>query len=441
MLDIPKISSVDELSEDDKQNLQCGYCGNLLSVPGITVPDAKDSLYACGRCSKTKGSGIPAYAYETLASLVKFPCRYVTYGCKKKFLMEAVLDHERACKHRIYKCFAVNCNWEGAIAALKGHITNCHSNIILKDGSFKMPVDDITSVYIMYMYDEIYLVKVHVKDLIFHLGVKYLGKPPECGRFTYEAEIKKTGAKQQSSIKLYNGKMKCYTDYKNLNEKIDVDFDIKSLDGIFKTRKVDCFINIIENVPRKEKLSKQTATNPQETKNNEVVGGPDALNMQTDNTIKTAIKEEITSTDNTNKNGAKNKKKNNNTGKSSPLKEQRMQYENQQADMIRELECPVCQEYIYPPIMICVSGHSICGDCKSKLTKCPTCSSEYGNTRNYALESMLNLVQLPCRNDVNGCEFLGNFAALQEHKANCKYAEFKCPVPYHCKWVGSDQLL
>lgn len=104
--------------------------------------------------------------------------------------------------------------------------------------------------------------------------------------------------------------------------------------------------------------------------------------------------------------------------------------------MIRELECPICHEYMSPPIMICASGHSICSDCKSKLNKCPTCSSEYGNTRNYALESMLNLVHLPCRNDMNGCEFVGNFAAIQEHKADCKYAEFECPLSLNCKWVG-----
>lgn len=253
MLDL---DSVDTFSEDNKKNLQCGYCKNLLSVPGITVPDSKNNFYACGRCSNTKGSRIPAVAYETIASLVKFPCRYATDGCNKKLFMEAVFDHERACKHRIYKCIAMNCNWTGTSTALKTHTINCHSNITLKDGSFKLPLDDITSLYIIYMYDEIYLLKVDVKDLIFHLSVKYVGKPPECGRFTYEVEVKKTGSKQQSSIKLYSGKMKCYNDFEGLNEKVDVDFDIKSLDGIFKTRKVECFINITENTPKKVKLTK-----------------------------------------------------------------------------------------------------------------------------------------------------------------------------------------
>lgn len=109
--------------------------------------------------------------------------------------------------------------------------------------------------------------------------------------------------------------------------------------------------------------------------------------------------------------------------------------------MIREFECPVCQEYMFPPIMICTSGHSICSDCKSKLTKCPTCSSEYGNTRNYTLENMSSLVQLPCSNEPNGCNFVGNLVGIQKHKISCKYDQFVCPIPYNCKWVGTSMSL
>lgn len=112
-----------------------------------------------------------------------------------------------------------------------------------------------------------------------------------------------------------------------------------------------------------------------------------------------------------------------------------------QKNLIQEFECPVCQEYMFPPISLCSLGHSICSDCKSRLSKCPTCQSSYGNTRNYSLENMIQLVHLACRNEIHGCDFIGTLSSLHEHKLNCDYDCVKCPIPSHCKWVGPIILL
>ncbi|KAJ4451994.1 hypothetical protein ANN_03478 [Periplaneta americana] len=39
--------------------------------------------------------------------------------------------------------------------------------------------------------------------------------------------------------------------------------------------------------------------------------------------------------------------------------------------ILRELECPVCYEYMEPPISICQSGHAICVTCRPRMRKCP----------------------------------------------------------------------
>lgn len=51
-------------------------------------------------------------------------------------------------------------------------------------------------------------------------------------------------------------------------------------------------------------------------------------------------------------------------------------------------ECPVCKNFMKPPIYQCNSGHSICNLCRPRLEKCPTCRSMFGNTRNYSLEGL-----------------------------------------------------
>lgn len=56
--------------------------------------------------------------------------------------------------------------------------------------------------------------------------------------------------------------------------------------------------------------------------------------------------------------------------------------------LLQELECPVCMEYMKPPIMMCEYGHNICPNCKPKLTKCPTCTKPFLQIRNLALESL-----------------------------------------------------
>ena len=54
------------------------------------------------------------------------------------------------------------------------------------------------------------------------------------------------------------------------------------------------------------------------------------------------------------------------------------------------LECPICVTIpIRGPIYQCESGHIICKDCHSKLTKCPQCRNPLGKTRALQLEKII----------------------------------------------------
>ena len=86
---------------------------------------------------------------------------------------------------------------------------------------------------------------------------------------------------------------------------------------------------------------------------------------------------------------------------------------NPGSDLASLFECPVCFDYVLPPILQvsllswmmqilcsltlnpplspqCHAGHLVCSNCRPKLTCCPTCRGQLGgNIRNLAMEKVL----------------------------------------------------
>lgn len=107
-------------------------------------------------------------------------------------------------------------------------------------------------------------------------------------------------------------------------------------------------------------------------------------------------------------------------------------------DVLHQLECPVCMEYMLPPITLCGNGHNICPNCKPKLQRCPTCREPLSETRNKALEKLALKVECPCRNKLHGCTLTFPIALIREHQDVCEYNPVECPLRnyFHCKWTG-----
>ncbi|KAK9722524.1 Seven in absentia protein family [Popillia japonica] len=70
--------------------------------------------------------------------------------------------------------------------------------------------------------------------------------------------------------------------------------------------------------------------------------------------------------------------------------------QNTDKEILWNLECQVCTEYLSRPIYMCHSGHNICSQCKIKLSSCPSCKAAFTTTRNYALESPALLFSYLC---------------------------------------------
>lgn len=105
------------------------------------------------------------------------------------------------------------------------------------------------------------------------------------------------------------------------------------------------------------------------------------------------------------------------------------------SELLIELECPVCKEYMVPPIQQCIIGHSICRICRQKLPKCPLCQGKFIESRNISLEALARKMHYPCINKEQGCTEKLTLENLDGHEKLCTYKGFKCAAE-NCSWIG-----
>jgi len=113
--------------------------------------------------------------------------------------------------------------------------------------------------------------------------------------------------------------------------------------------------------------------------------------------------------------------------------------DNLSNDLLLELECPVCVEYMLPPITMCENGHNICNSCKARMDNCPSCRGKFTDIKNLSLENMCRKVPLPCKHAKNGCKYLLPVDAITQHQSECPYGLYKCPfvvAGIDCSWEG-----
>lgn len=104
-------------------------------------------------------------------------------------------------------------------------------------------------------------------------------------------------------------------------------------------------------------------------------------------------------------------------------------YEN----LLRSLECPVCTNYMIPPIKQCLTGHSFCGRCHEQLSgmvgaKCPLCQEKLTQSRNITLESIAETANYPCMNKDAGCNKTLPCQEMSKHQGECFFREALCGV-------------
>ncbi|XP_046992132.1 E3 ubiquitin-protein ligase sina-like isoform X1 [Schistocerca americana] len=107
-------------------------------------------------------------------------------------------------------------------------------------------------------------------------------------------------------------------------------------------------------------------------------------------------------------------------------------------EVMKELECPVCLDFMYENIRMCEAGHNICFGCSDKLNTCPLCRKNMlVGTRNRALEKMASRMTFPCRYHTAGCSESYPATLLSQHLLVCPRRPYSCAVDAaNCNWKG-----
>ncbi|XP_037078590.1 probable E3 ubiquitin-protein ligase sinah [Pollicipes pollicipes] len=106
--------------------------------------------------------------------------------------------------------------------------------------------------------------------------------------------------------------------------------------------------------------------------------------------------------------------------------------------LIQLFECPVCHEYMRPPIHQCKKGHVICQKCRPKVKGiCPLCKQLVANQTNLMMEKISTLIKFPCVYAPKGCDELVPLREKSHHETTCARR------PVHCEYArrGCGALL
>lgn len=114
-------------------------------------------------------------------------------------------------------------------------------------------------------------------------------------------------------------------------------------------------------------------------------------------------------------------------------------------DLASLFECPVCFDYVLPPIHQCDSGHLVCSNCQPKLATqiCPACRGPLSGVRNLAMDKVAETVLFPCKYANSGCSLRFLHNEKRKHEETCEFRPYACPCPgTTCRWQGSlDEVL
>lgn len=108
-----------------------------------------------------------------------------------------------------------------------------------------------------------------------------------------------------------------------------------------------------------------------------------------------------------------------------------------EAKKYRIVECPICYEYLRPPVTTCKNGHGICPDCKKVSQRCGICREDFTDLKNTLLDQMVESLLVKCSSE--GCQECLPANIIKDHEKLCFYRKVECYI-CHVKNIYLPEL-
>lgn len=405
-------------------DLKCKQCSKILSVLPVYYCSAVGNI--CGRCTSTldwmisNGTLEQAIAYEAVAKYLVFPCSNYEQGCEAKLKHTEVIEHEQRCKSILIPCpfnieyeqLSLKCNWQGTSKNIARHLQADH-NDFLQIGlpSFIMNVYDThIKLFFTIVDNQMFLIVTqYLKTLNkFYCVVMSCEKTPENMYYRYQLEV---GRYNDYFLILRKSETEPFSNVQEIvnNQEKMITVDVASINTMLNDLNglIYCKISIM----KKSKIeiaaingkTPSASPKPSTTPKPKVKVPQDVKKPSVPKTVPT------TSSPNISKVKLEEKSTKSNS-------------------FLDELECPICNHHMVPPIFICPTGHSICHTCKSKVSLCPMCRIPIQDTRNFTLENLATTLRYPCIYKNLGCPTTLPHEHMKLHELHCVYSYGRCPL-------------
>ncbi|CAH1173511.1 unnamed protein product [Phaedon cochleariae] len=364
--------------------MTCLVCKKYLSVfPIYTKMDGSGGC--CGRCPlPDPNNHVRDEAFENIARYLVFPCSHE--GCKETMTPVHLEGHEACCVFRKYECPSKSyskCDWKGALLGASGSDLKKHFQDKHADLLLTTP-----------SFELIFNNTLEENMLLYHFEELFIVKKEiDARRGLFFCTVEHLRSTENSDTYMYF--LRCESGNK------------------------DYFYRGPEKATKRNNTTKLTM---------------DVLKERLQDPAVIIVNIEII------------KSNNEDTGENNVAERFEMNINpNVDWQMLSELECPICLDYMLAPIYQCVRGHSICGKCKKRVLEtagnCPSCKQPFHDTQNFSLEKMSQLMVYPCKFHKSGCNFASKSAEIMVHEDSCEYGSYKCPVDTEgtvCEWIGSS---
>lgn len=324
--------------EEIALSLKCSLCNCYLSVGPIKT-STDGTKFQCGRCNFSDPNiTVRSFSYEKLAKFLTFPCIYEY--CQNKIPWDLVQQHELTCPYRTIQCPFTDCDVI-LCSEVIDHFNIHHTSAVI----------DNFICYNLNMPSTTYMRLLVHEDTPFFCHI------------TRDGKTFKTSVYSINNIKYQRYQINLFT-YCNLEvtKKQVSMLGEKIIPYNDKEHCIKCYMRNCNMKLHKHAMNRRSLY--EMTTEFDVASICSILKSETIYCKIYIEVDDIVALSN--------------------------------IDIVKKVtECPICQENMLGHIYSCTTGHSICHECKKKLSKCPTCNAKFANTRNYALEELAEYIAMP----------------------------------------------